>query len=164
MNSRWVGRRAGYAVAAAGVVALALTGCSGGSSSSVAADPSSAPAVASSTATPPPTTEASTPATPTESASPSSTLPAGVDQVVTVSVAGGKVTGPDGRVKVEKGSTVQLVVTSDIADEVHLHGYDKHVDVEKGGTAQLTFKATISGVFEVELEGKKLRLLQLQVA
>jgi hypothetical protein len=84
--------------------------------------------------------------------------------VVTVSVAGGKVTGPSGRVKVKKGSTVQLVVTSDVADEVHLHGYDKHVDVEKGGTAQLTFKATISGVFEVELEGKKLRLLQLQVS
>jgi hypothetical protein len=157
VNRRWVG----YVMA--GGVALALAGCSGGSSGSTTAS-STTPVVASSTATPPPTTEASTPATPSETASASSTLPAGVDQVVTISVANGKVTPKSDRIKVKKGSTVQLVVTSDIADEVHLHGYDKHVDVEKGGTAQLTFKATISGVFEVELEAKKLRLTQLQVA
>jgi hypothetical protein len=66
-------------------------------------------------------------------------------------------------VPVKKGSTVTLQVTSDVADEVHLHGYDKHVDVEKGGTARLTFTANLTGVFEVELESRGLRLAQLQV-
>jgi hypothetical protein len=138
--------------------ALALTGCSG-SSPTASADPSStAPVVASSTATSPPATS-SAPAP-----SPSTSAPTSVQQVVTVGVARGKVTGPKGRVKVKKGSTVQLVVSSDIADEVHLHGYDKHTDVDAGGTVALTFKATIGGVFEVELEKKKLRLLLLQVS
>jgi hypothetical protein len=67
------------------------------------------------------------------------------------------------RVKVKQGSTVALVVTSDVADEVHLHGYDKHVDVTKGGTVTLVFKATLSGVYEVELEKLKHRLVLLQV-
>ena len=34
------------------------------------------------------------------------------------------------------------MVTSSVADEVHLHGYDK-VDVRANGTATLTFTATI---------------------
>ena len=58
---------------------------------------------------------------------------------------------------------VTLRVISDVADEVHLHGYDKHVDVEKGGTADLTFTATLTGVFEAELETRALRLTELQV-
>ncbi len=58
---------------------------------------------------------------------------------------------------------MQLVVTSDVADEVHLHGYDKSVDVTAGGTATLTVLAKIPGVFEVELESRKLVLTQLQV-
>jgi nitrous oxide reductase len=82
---------------------------------------------------------------------------------VAITVSGGKVSGPKGRVKVKQGSTVTLQVTSDVADEVHLHGYDKSMDVEKGRTASLTFKATLTGVFEVELEKRALQLTQLQV-
>lgn len=165
MNSRWVGRRTGYAVAAAGAVALALTGCGGSSSTSTAAtSTTTAPAVATSTATPPPVTETSAAPTPTETPTPTSTLPAGVDQVITVSVAGGKVTGPKGRVKVEKGSTVQIVITSDKADEGHLHGYDKEVPLEAGKPAQITFKATLAGIFDLELHKSETKLLSLQVA
>jgi FtsP/CotA-like multicopper oxidase with cupredoxin domain len=116
--------------------------------------------------------DAGSPSTPTPSAaglpsataSPTpSTLPTGVDQVVTIRYAGGEVTGPKGRVKVARGDTVQLLVTSDKADEVHLHGYDKSVDVAAGATVRLTFKATIPGVFEVELEHRKVTLVRLQV-
>jgi hypothetical protein len=95
--------------------------------------------------------------------SPSATLPTGVDRVVSVSYADGKVTGPDGRVKLKRGTTVQLVVSSDKADEVHLHGYDKSVDVPAGGTVRLTFRATIPGIFEVELEERHVVLVRLQV-
>jgi len=104
-----------------------------------------------------------TSASPTASPTPTSTLPPGVDQVVSVTYRDGDVTGPSGRVKVKRGDTVQLVVTSDKADEVHLHGYDKKVDVAAGGTVRLTFRATIPGVFEAELEHLKVRLVRLQV-
>jgi hypothetical protein len=113
--------------------------------------------------TPTPTTSVSSAPSPSVAPTPTSTLPAGVDTLVTIRYAGGKVTAPRGRVKVKRGSTVQLVVTSDKADEIHLHGYDKSVDVTAGGTARLTFKATIPGVFEVELEDRKVTLVRLQV-
>jgi hypothetical protein len=103
------------------------------------------------------------PTTTSSSASPHSTLPPGVDQLVRIMVRDGKVTTEDDRVKVALNSTVQLRIDSDVADEVHLHGYDKSVDVRPGHIAKLTFKATISGVFEVELESRAQRLVQLQV-
>ncbi|HET7529977.1 MAG TPA: hypothetical protein VFJ98_03355 [Mycobacteriales bacterium] len=109
----------------------------------------------------------STPSTPlassSASASPRSTLPPGVDQLVRITVRDGEVSGVPARVKVAEGSTVQLRVDSDVADEIHLHGYDKSVDVEPGHIARLTFTASISGLFEVELESRGLRLTQLQV-
>ena len=89
--------------------------------------------------------------------------PAAQGQLVELAVAKNKVTGPKGRVKVKLGSTVTLRVTSDVADEVHLHGYDKHADVTAGGTVDLTFTANVPGVFEVELESLALQLTQLQV-
>ncbi len=136
-------------------LALGLAGCADGATTEVAASTTSAaPSAATS---PAPTTS------PTTSPAPTSATPSAQGQVVEISVAGGSVTGPKGRVKVDRGSTVTLRVTSDVADEVHLHGYDKSVDVEKGGTATLTFTAGVAGVFEVELEGERLQLVQLQV-
>ncbi len=130
--------------------ALLLAGCGGNNDDPTLSAPSP-------TASPTPSPTAS------PTASPTPTLPAGVDQQVVFSIANKKVTGPAGRVKVKVNTTVQLVVTSDIADEVHLHGYDKHVDVTAGGTATLTFKASIPGVFEVELENTTLTITHLQV-
>ena len=116
-------------------------------------------------ATPTPTVTALASATPsaTPSAAPTSTLPAGVDQLVAVTVKGGKVVGGAKRVRVKKGNVVRLVVTSDVADEVHLHTYDKSVDVAAGGRAALTFTASIPGVIEAELESRQLTLVRFQV-
>ncbi len=68
-----------------------------------------------------------------------------------------------GRVEVRVGDLVVLRVTSDVADEVHVHGYDLFADVGAGGTALLEFSADIPGIFEVELEGAGLELLELVV-
>ena len=132
---------------AAAVVALAGCGTDPEPSGEPTADPTT------------PSTSASASSTP----SPRSTLPAGVDLLVRITVRDGEVTTADPRVKVEQGSVVQLRVDSDVADEVHLHGYDKSVDVEPGHIARLTFTASAPGVFEVELESRELRLVQLQV-
>jgi len=62
-------------------------------------------------------------------------------QLIAVSVTGGEVTPKPARVKVPTGRTVLLRVTSDVADEVHVHGYDLKRDVTAGGTATLDFVA-----------------------
>lgn len=137
----------------AGVVLMVgvLTACADGDPSTIET-PEPTPTQAS------PTSPAST------SAAPTSTLPPGVDHLVRVSVRDGKVAGGAQRVKVGRGDVVRLVVTSDVADEVHLHGYDKTVDVAAGGTATLTFTAAIPGTVEVELEDAGLTLVRFQTA
>jgi FtsP/CotA-like multicopper oxidase with cupredoxin domain len=132
------------------VLALAAAGCAGKSAPSTTATTSApAPSPSSSAAS-------SAPAGPSPTA-------AGVDQTVAITYAGGKVSGVPTTVKVKLGSTVALVVTSDVADEVHFHGYDKSANVAKGGTVRIVFTATLPGRFEVELENLKRRLVLLQV-
>ena len=85
-------------------------------------------------------------------------------QRIDIAYAGGAVTGGVARHEVPLGSTVELVVASDVADEVHLHGYDRSSFVTAGATTTLRFVADIPGVFEVELEQRGVQLAQLQVA
>jgi hypothetical protein len=80
-----------------------------------------------------------------------------------VAVTGGQVTGEAGRVPVAVGEPVTLVVTSDAADELHVHGYDLTAELPAGRPAELTFEATVPGVFEVELHDAGTVLLTLQV-
>ena len=68
------------------------------------------------------------------------------------------------RFDVPLDSTVRVTVTGDVADEIHLHGYDLHADVTPQTEAVLEFDATIPGVFEIELEGSGVLIGELQVA
>jgi len=114
------------------------------------------------------TTPASTPASSTgtgTSATTTSTTtakPAG-PPVFRVTVSGGKPVGGIEKIKVNKGDTINLVVKSDVADEVHIHGYDFHKDVAAGGTARFKFPAKIDGSFEIELESRKEQIAALTV-
>ena len=89
--------------------------------------------------------------------------PAVDGQLIEVRVTGGRVEG-GGRTTVSLGDTVTVRVTSDVADHVHVHGYDILRDVGAGETVDLTFDATIPGVFEVELEDARIQLLELQIS
>jgi len=91
------------------------------------------------------------------------TTTAGGPTVIEITVEGGKPEGGIAQASVKKGTDVDLTVHSDVADEVHLHGYDLHADVEAGGTAHIEFTADIAGVFEAELENAGLQILELTV-
>jgi hypothetical protein len=110
------------------------------------------------TATPEPGTTAGGPVSviPTTPAGPST-------RSIAVTVRDGQVSGDTGRVEVAPGTPIMLSVTSDVADEIHLHGYDKEVQIPAGGTGSISFTADIPGVFEVELHESGLSLFQLQV-
>ncbi len=82
---------------------------------------------------------------------------------VEVEVRDGGIVGGVRRVEVDTGERVLLVVTSDIADEVHVHGVDVGREVEAGTTVEVDFTADIPGVFEIELEAQGLPLVELVV-
>jgi hypothetical protein len=81
----------------------------------------------------------------------------------TVVVRNGQPVGGVKQVTFKKGGTVDLTVQSDVADEVHFHGYDVHKDVTKGGTVHFRFPATIDGQFVVELENAGTQLANVTV-
>lgn len=89
---------------------------------------------------------------------------ADASQTITVEVVGGEPVGGHQRVEVDLGSVVALRVRSDIAEEVHVHGYDILRAVSEGQPAHFAFNAEIPGVFEVEFEGSGRLLLQLEIS
>ena len=105
----------------------------------------------------------SSPATAAAPMGQSSAAGSAAGQRIEVTVAGGEVRGDVGRVPVDAGDRVTLVVTSDAADEIHVHGYDLTAAVAPDRPAELSFDATIPGVFEVELHEAGTVLLALQV-
>ena len=83
--------------------------------------------------------------------------------VVRIKVRGGVPAGGIARPSVDKGDRLVLVVTSDVSDEVHVHGYDLSRDVGPGQPARIAFRATIPGRFEIELEEHGVPIAELTV-
>ena len=67
------------------------------------------------------------------------------------------------KLRFTQGDTIRFRVRSDVADEVHVHGYDLMKDVEPGETVTFSFPADITGIFEIELESAGKQLAQLRV-
>jgi len=148
---------------------LPLAGACGGGDADVATAPPASPTSVVPTTVAPTTTiklvtttstTVSTTTTTTVSTT-TTTSEAGPVEIV-VSVEAGSVEG-GGRIPVELDAEVRLVVTADVADEVHIHGYDIFADVTPGTPATLEFVADIPGIFEVEMESSGLVLLELVV-
>jgi hypothetical protein len=72
--------------------------------------------------------------------------------VRTIRVVNGQPQGGVKTLSYKKGDPIRFKVRSDVADEIHVHGYDLKKDVTAGGTVEFSFTASIEGRFEVELE------------
>jgi hypothetical protein len=129
------------------VVAVVLLASSGGDDD----ETSAGNATATPTATATPGTDATPEPTETPTPTPTSEPPPLVTQ--------GKVTN----LRFKQGDTVRFRVRADVADEVHVHGYDLMKDVEPGKTVTFSFPATITGIFEVELEDAGEQIAELRV-
>jgi hypothetical protein len=84
-------------------------------------------------------------------------------QVERIVVRGGEPVGGVAELSFEKGETIRFVVVSDVADHVHLHGYDVFQDLPAGGRAVFAVRADIEGRFEVELEDRAVPLAEITV-
>jgi hypothetical protein len=83
--------------------------------------------------------------------------------VTTIVIKHGEPVGGIAQLVYNKGEEVRFKVDSDVSEEVHMHGYDIMKDVKAGGSVSFAFPATIEGVFEAELEGRKEQILELTV-
>ena len=102
--------------------------------------------------------------TTSEPAATTTTTTAAEPREVALSYAGGAVTGGSSRVEVAAGEAVRLVVTSDVAEEVHVHGYDLEVALAPGQPTAIDLVGDLPGVWEVELHGSGDVLCELEVA
>src|SRR3954468_11190992 len=63
----------------------------------------------------------------------------------------------------KQGDTVRLRVHADKADEVHIHGYNIEKEIPAGATVPISFKATITGIFEIEFHSNDEQIGSLKV-
>ncbi|MEU4397644.1 hypothetical protein ACIQH6_17880 [Micromonospora orduensis] len=113
-----------------------------------------------------PTTAAVTPSATTAAASPTPAATAStpaVDREITVRITKRRIDPPTGRVTVGKGELVRITVTSDVPDELHVHGYDMGARLPAGTPGSVEFRADKTGLFEVETHETELVLFQLVV-
>jgi copper(I)-binding protein len=138
------------------IVFVVLRG--GGDSSSSNAGTTAAQSTSTATGATSTATATSTPAT-TSTATSTPAEPA----VKTITVVNGQPEGGIKTISYDKGDQVRLKVSSDVADEIHVHGYDLMKDVEKGGSVRFSFPASIEGRFEIELENAGTQIANLEV-
>ena len=93
---------------------------------------------------------------------PATTTTAG-PKTITIVVENAAPKGGIKRATLAKGDEVVLVVHSDVADEIHLHGYNLSTDVAAGGVGRIRFVATVPGRFEAELEQRGVQIADLTV-
>lgn len=84
-------------------------------------------------------------------------------RVTTIVVRDGEPLGGVAGLEYSAGEEIRFEVASDVADEVHVHGYDLMEEVPAGGTASFDFPAEIEGIFEVELEDRGVQIAELRV-
>jgi hypothetical protein len=84
--------------------------------------------------------------------------------VPAIDLVSGRPKGGVERIEVKSGDRVEFEVTSDVADEVHVHGYDVTEALPAGKRVRIGFPATIEGVFEVESHDFGTQIAELTVS
>jgi hypothetical protein len=83
--------------------------------------------------------------------------------IPTIVVRNGEPVGGVQELEYSAGDQIRFRVSSNQADEVHVHGYDVEEEIPAGGSAMLSFPAEIEGIFEVELHGSETQIAELRV-
>ncbi len=90
--------------------------------------------------------------------------PAKVQPVmIPITVDKGRIVGGTKRPKVKKGRLVRIVITTNVGEDVHLHGYELERPVLRGKKVVIQFTARLAGRFELEMHHPDLLLALLTV-
>jgi hypothetical protein len=84
-------------------------------------------------------------------------------EVPTIVVKNGEPVGGVQELDFNAGDQIRFRVSSDTAEEIHVHGYDIAKDVPAGGTVEFDFPAELEGIYEAELEGLGVQIAELRI-
>ena len=87
----------------------------------------------------------------------------GAGEVATIVIENGQPKGGVAELSFTEGEDIRFRVESDVDEEVHFHGYDVAEDVTAGGSVEFDVPATLTGVFEVELEHSVVPIAEITV-
>jgi heme/copper-type cytochrome/quinol oxidase subunit 2 len=90
--------------------------------------------------------------------------PGAEPEPVALEFAGGEVLGGVETIEVESGEEVTTTVTSDVQEELHVHGVDLYQDLPPGEEVEVTFTPEAEGVFEIELHDSGEPIASLEVS
>jgi hypothetical protein len=87
----------------------------------------------------------------------------GGGEVPTIVIRDGEPVGGVQTLEFSAGEEVRFRVSSDAAEEIHVHGYDIAKEVPAGGTIEFDFPAELEGIYEAELEDRGVQIAELRV-
>jgi len=90
--------------------------------------------------------------------------PGAESEPVALEFAGGEVVGGVETIEVTSGEELAMTVTSDVQEELHVHGVDLYEDLPPGEEVEVTFTPEAEGIFEIELHGSGTQLANLEVS
>ena len=93
----------------------------------------------------------------------SSSSSSATGRVIEITVTGSKVTPAPATVDLAVGEKLTLTVTSDHADQLHIHGFEIEKDLVAGMPLSVTVTGAQPGVYEVETHHPELRLMKIAV-
>jgi hypothetical protein len=92
------------------------------------------------------------------------------DRAFSFRLANGQAVGGSQDISATQGDHLSVTLHTDVAAELHIHGYELAKDVDAGGTGSISFTADATGEFEIEAhhlvhgeEGPGVGLAQLTV-
>lgn len=80
-----------------------------------------------------------------------------------IHVVGAKPSGGVQTLTYNKGEQVVFTVSSDVADEIHVHGFNLKKDVARNGSVTFSFPASDQGGHVIELEHRGEQIANLEI-
>ena len=142
-------------------ITLLLVSC-GGASTPTTGVTTTTTSAGSTTPTLATTTSAVVTTTPTTTTSEATTT-SGAGDLFRIRIEEGVKTEGLDTISVRVGETVRFEVVADADDEVHVHGYDLTFETIPDEATLVEFVAHATGIFEVELEGSGIPVVDIEV-
>lgn len=85
--------------------------------------------------------------------------------MVTITETNGAVSASSDLVRADTGEKIMFMVTTDVADEIHVHSVPEHeFEIKPGAEQTFTFKVDTPGTVEVESHGLEVTILKLEIS